>query len=64
MYTISFTLRLDEYIYDKLKEEACRDRRSLNAHINYILQEYINKKDDMKSKENKSNKETETQKVS
>jgi len=37
---ISFTLRLDEEIYEKIKELAEKEKRSLNAEINYILGKY------------------------
>ncbi len=40
MNNISFTLRLNEEIYEKIKNIADKDKRSLNAEINYILEKY------------------------
>lgn len=37
---VSFTLRLDEKIYEKIKNLAEKEKRSLNAEINYILDKY------------------------
>lgn len=39
---VSFTLRLDEEIYEKIKILAEKEKRSLNAEINYILDKYAN----------------------
>ena len=38
---IALQLRIDEDIHGKMKLIAERERRSLNAQIEYVLEEYI-----------------------
>lgn len=44
---ISTTLRIDEKLYNIIIKLAEKDKRSINAEINYILEKYAkeNKKD-------------------
>lgn len=35
------SLRLDDKLYDKLVKIAEKDKRSLNAEINYIIEKFI-----------------------
>lgn len=39
---INTTLRIDEIIYEKIVKISIKEKRSINAQINMILQEYIN----------------------
>lgn len=39
---INTTLRIDELIYEKIVKISIKEKRSINAQINMILQEYIN----------------------
>lgn len=41
---VSFTLRLNEEIYENIKKIAEEEKRSLNAEINYILEKYAKEK--------------------
>lgn len=48
MYNVTLSLRLNEDIYEKIKEIAEDEKRSINGEINYILEKYIeenNKRD-------------------
>lgn len=38
---LSFTLRIDKNIHEKLLEHAEKDKRSLNSEILYIIEKYI-----------------------
>lgn len=38
---LSFTLRIEEELRDKIAEIANKEQRSINAQIIYILQKYI-----------------------
>lgn len=40
---MNMTLRLEYELYNKLKEIAFKEKRSINAQINFIIQEYIKK---------------------
>lgn len=40
----SFVLRIDEKIFDKIKTLAENDRRSINGEIDFIIRQYITKK--------------------
>ena len=46
MEKIPLTLRIDADIHEKIREMAYKERRSINNIINYIIREYLQKKDD------------------
>lgn len=41
MYNVALTLRLTEELYEKLKEIAEKEKRSINGEINFIIEKYI-----------------------
>lgn len=41
---MNLTLRLDYELYKKLKELAFEEKRSINGEINYIIQKFIEEK--------------------
>lgn len=41
MYDVTLSLRLKEEIYEKIKNIAEEEKRSINGEINYILEKYI-----------------------
>lgn len=41
--TISFTLRIDKKLHEKLLEKAEKDKRSLNSEILYLLEKQLEK---------------------
>lgn len=43
---LSFTLRIDKKLHEKLLRLAEKDKRSLNSEILFILENYVEKKDD------------------
>lgn len=44
---MNLTLRIGIELYNKLKEIALKEERSINGEINYIIKQYIeNKKED------------------
>lgn len=47
---LTFTLRIDKKLHEKLLELSEKDKRSLNSEILFILEKYIeeNKKDAQK----------------
>lgn len=45
MEKIPLTLRIDADIHEKIREIAFKERRSINNIINYIIREYLEKKD-------------------
>ncbi|WP_163579086.1 ribbon-helix-helix protein, CopG family [Gracilibacillus saliphilus] len=40
-----FTLRISEEVFQAIKKEADDNKRSTSAHIEYILEQYIQKKE-------------------
>lgn len=42
---ITSNIRVPEEIWEKIKEIAEKEKRSINSQIVYIMQEYIEKKD-------------------
>lgn len=42
---ITSNIRVPEEIWEKIKEIAGKEKRSINSQIVYIMQEYIEKKD-------------------
>lgn len=38
---IQTTIRLDKELYEKIVKLALKDKRSINAEFNYILEKYI-----------------------
>ena len=42
---VKFALRIPETLYEKLKELAEKERRSINSQIIHIIEEYIKKKE-------------------
>ena len=40
-----FTLRLSQNIFDKVKEKAEKDKRSISKEIEFILDEFLNDND-------------------
>lgn len=47
--TKRFTLRIDEKIFDKIKESADRNKRSIAKEIEYLLERYIEQLEKEKS---------------
>ena len=43
---LSFTLRIDKKLHEKILRLAEKDKRSLNSEILFILENYVEKKDD------------------
>jgi len=41
-----FTLRIDEELFNKIKEEAENNKRSISAHIEFLLEQHVKKKSD------------------
>lgn len=41
-----FTLRIDEEIFNKIKEEAEKNKRSISAHIEFLLEQHLKKESD------------------
>lgn len=39
---IQTSIRIDEELYNKIVKMAIKDKRSINAEINYMLEKYIN----------------------
>ena len=52
MYKVATLIRIDEEIYETLKDLAETDNRSLNKEIEYILKKYIEERE----KENNDSK--------
>lgn len=42
---LSFTLRIDKKLHEKLLRLAEKDKRSLNSEILFILENYVEKKE-------------------
>lgn len=42
---LSFTLRIDKKLHEKLLQIAEKDKRSLNSEILFILENYVKEKD-------------------
>jgi len=38
---ISFTMRMDSPLYDKLKETALKNKRSIRRELEYITEQYL-----------------------
>lgn len=43
--TKRFTLRVDENIFEKIKEQAEKNKRSVAKEIEYVLEEHLNEKE-------------------
>lgn len=43
---LSFTLRIDEELHKKLKEQAEKEKRSINTMILIMIEEYLKQKKD------------------
>lgn len=43
---ISTLIRIDEEIYEEIKEIAIKENRSINKQIEYILKKYLEEKKD------------------
>lgn len=41
--TISYTLRIDEEIHEKMKAIAKEQMRSLNSQLEYVMKEFVKK---------------------
>lgn len=39
--TISYTLRIDEEIHEKMKKIAKEQMRSLNSQLEYVMKEFV-----------------------